>query len=121
MFKKDKILQVNELYKYQCSKIMYKKLQNRLHHYHSSKLIMNFDRQTITTRQKYDVYIDTRANALTRINAFCFKISNCWNELPIDVKMLAFKTLPTYAKGIKRFYLSNYSDICNKNDCYISK
>ena len=36
LFKKEKILPINDLFKFQCAKIMYKRLQNRLHHYHST-------------------------------------------------------------------------------------
>ena len=106
LFKKEKILQINDLFKFQCAKIMYKRLQNRLHQYHSSRITMKYERQTIATRQKYDVIIDSNKNTFSQINSINLKIGTSWNELPLDTKKLAFKTLPTFAKRIKSIYLS---------------
>ena len=121
LFKKEKILQINDLFKFQCTKIMFKRLQNRLHQYHSTQIIMNYERQTIATRQRYDVIIEPHKNNFFQTNSINFKIGTTWNELPTDAKMLAFKTLPTFAKRIKNIYLSKYTDVCTKVNCYTCK
>ena len=123
LFKKEKILKIDDLYKFQCVKIMYKKLQNRLHHYHTSQLSMKHERQTIATRQRFDVQLDKKQlkNNFSRINAINHKIGSSWNELPLDAKMLAFKTLPTFTKRVKNIYLSKYPIKCYKRNCYSCK
>ena len=121
LFKKEKILQFDDLFKFQCAKIMHKRLHNRLHSYHSTKLVMTYERQVMGTRQKYDVIIDSQNKNFTRMNSINFKIGNCWNSLPIDIKMLAFKTLPTFSKRIKTHYLSKYPTNCDQRNCYNCK
>ena len=121
LFKKEKILKIDDLYKFQCVKIMYKRLQNRLHHYHTSQLAMHHERQTISTRQRFDVQIGKQKNNSPRINAINYKIGTSWNELPLDAKMLAFKTLPTFTKRVRNIYISKYPITCNRPNCYSCK
>ena len=119
--KKNKMLQFNDLFKLQCTKIMCKKMQHRLHCYHSSQLKTNYERKHIDTRQKYDVHLLKHKNNLSRINTLNYKVGKSWNELPLDTKMLAFKTLPTFTKGAKALYLSRYPDKCNIDKCNVCK
>ena len=106
------------MFKLQCAKIMCKKLQNKLHPYHSNELIMNYSRQTIITRQRLDVQIFSQTNNLSRANSLNYKVGTHWNKLPLDTKMLAFKTTPTFVKHLKRLYLSTYSTECTQENCY---
>ena len=123
LFKKERILQIGDLFKTQCAKIMCKKIQNKLHHYHSSKLTMNYEKQTIVTRQRFDVQMSSNEdnNNLSRINSINYKVGTNWNKLPFNSKMLAFKTIPTFVKHIKNLYLATYTDVCNIKDCYSCK
>ena len=121
LFKKNRILQINDLFKLQCAKIMYKKMQRKLHGYHASKLTTNYERNNTNTRQRYDVNVHMHKNKLSEINTINYKVGTSWNELSLDTKMLAFKTLPTFTKRVKNLYLTKYTDICTKRNCYVCK
>ena len=121
LFKKNRILQINDLFKLQCAKIMYKKMQCKLHGYHASKLTTNYESNNTNTRQRYDVNVHMHKNKLSEINTINYKVGTSWNELSLDTKMLAFKTLPTFTKRVKNLYLTKYTDICTKRNCYVCK
>ena len=93
-------------------------MKNRLHSYHSSKLVMNYERQVITTRQKFDVQITPHGNNFSRINSLNYRVGTIWNKLPYETKMLALKTMPTFTKHLKKLHLASYPDVCNQTDCY---
>ena len=119
--KKKKILVIDDLFKIHCAKIVYKKLQKKLHHYHSGKLIMEFEEQLITTRQKFDIQISTPGNKFTRMNSLCHRIGASWNRLPYELKISAFKTMPTFVKHLKRSYLDSYPEACTITNCFSCK
>ena len=122
LFKRNKMLKFDDLFKFHCTKIMYKKMQHRLHSYHSNQLITNLEQNNTSTRQKFDVHVFGRHETnFTKINSINYKVGISWNELPFVTKTLAFKTLPTFTKNAKKFYLSKYSELCKVRNCYICK
>ena len=43
-----------------------------------------------------------------------------WNELDSEIKDRAHKiTLSTFTKNVKKDYISRYSEVCIKENCYI--
>ena len=119
LFKKEKILSLQDLFKLICIKLMYKKTHNTLHAYHSSKLITNFEISNTNTRHKEDINIHTQTNSLSRINSINYKVGSAWNELDIDVRKYVSKTLKTFTLHVKNWYLKQYSYLCEVDRCYI--
>ena len=119
LFKKERILQLDDLYKLQCSKIMHKKIHNKLHAYHASKLVSNFEISNRNTRNKDDINIVSHNNNLFRMNSINYRIGTCWNELDLEVRKYSTKSAKTFTQHVKKWYLSRYSYVCNINDCYI--
>ena len=120
LFKRENILQLHDLFKLQCVKIMYKKIQKTLHSYHSSKLTTNFEITQKHTRQKENININ-RQNNIGKINSINYKVGTSWNELDPDVKKYASKTASTFIQHVKRVYFSKYLDTCTIQCCYICK
>ena len=116
LFKKERILQLQDLYKLQCVKIMYKKIHGNLHGYHTSKLLTNSEITQTTTRIKDDVRIHESNNFL-EINSINYKIGTKWNDLDLEVRKLATKSAHTFTKHVKSSYLSIYSYVCRIARC----
>ena len=119
LFKKEKILKLEDLFKLQCAKIMYRKFHGNLHEYHSSKLLTNFDITQTTTRKKDDIYIDSHSNNVSRINSINYKIGTSWNELSLEVRNYASKSIQTFTQQLKKSYLSKYAYTCDIQCCNI--
>lgn len=120
LFKNEQLLKLNDLYKLQCVKIMYKKINNKLHPYHSSKLLTNFETTGKHTRKSNDIHIHEFDKTLATVNSINLKVGIPWNELNSEIKDLAHKrTLATFTKNVKKDYITRYSDVCTKENCYI--
>ena len=99
---------------------MYKKFHNKLHSYHTSKLLTNYEVTGKYTRIENDVHINDPDNTLSKINSINFRVGNLWNELPLEIKRTSHKvTISTFTKKVKIEYISKYSDTCTKDNCYI--
>ena len=119
LYKNNKILQLDDLYKLQCVKIMYKRKHNILPSYHSERLVTNFERKQLNTRQKYDVDISKCNKIISQINNINYKVGKSWNELPFEIKESSFKSLSSFSRHIQNIYLSKYSDKCSTSNCYV--
>ena len=120
LFKLEKMLQLHDLFKLQCVKLVHKKCHKKLHSYHTSKLLTNYEITGINTRCGNDVHINEPENSLTRVNSINFKIGMYWNELNSEIKEKAFRiSISTFTKHVKNDYISRYSEVCNKESCYI--
>ena len=120
LFKKEKILKLNDLYKLQCVKLMFKKVNKKLHSYHTSKLLTNYETTGKHTRTENDVHINVTDNNLSKTNSINLKAGNNWNELPSEIKDNAHKvTISTFTKHVKNSYISKYSNTCTKDQCYV--
>ena len=119
LFKTENILQSNDLFKLQCVKLMYKKCHNNLHNYHNSKVLTNYDVTHIETRNANDVHVyETESNLIT-VNSINFKVGY-WNALDSEMKTKVFKlSISTFTKHVKDMYISKYSYVCNKDNCYV--
>ena len=120
IFKRENILQLNDLYKLQCVKIMFKKINNKLHPYLTSKLLTNFELTGIQTRNSDDIHINEFDKTLATVNSINLKFGTLWNELNSEIKNKAHKiTIATFTKNVKKEYISRYSETCIKENCYI--
>ena len=107
---------MNDLFKLNCTKVMYRKNKGILHSYHSEQLKTKSETETIAraTRQKHDVIIKGH-NSTSKINSINSKIGSAWNNLPFEIKHREFKHIGAFTKQIKKHYLSSYSFDCTKN------
>ena len=113
------ILNLKDLFKLNCVKLVYKNLQHTLHHYHSKQILLKSDSVDIQTRQSHDVVINAWKTNNAKINSINYKLGCSWNELPIEIKDGSFKTIGTFSKHVKKHYLSKYSTSCTIANCYI--
>ena len=121
LFKKENVLQFQDLYKLQCIKIMHKKIHNTLHSYHTSQLTTYFEITQTNTRIQDDVCLEMPINTLFKINSINHKVGSSWNELSLDIRKHALKSIRTLTQHVKKSYLSKYSYVCNIANCYSCK
>ena len=114
-----KILNLNDLFKLSCAKMVHKKTQGKLHNYHSSQIIIKSEFNDLETRQKHDVNLKLYPSNCLRINSINYKFGKAWNELPFSIKDKIYKTSRTFSKHVKEFYLSKYDKHCEIMNCYI--
>ena len=114
------MLQLHDIFKLQCVKLMYKKNHQKLHKYHTSKLLAKYEVTEINTRRENDVYVNEPENTLTTANSINLKVGKYWNGLSSEIKDNAFKTsIATFVNHVKNEYFSRYSDTCIKDSCYV--
>ena len=119
LFKQENMLQLHDMFRLQCVKLIYKKMNKKLPNYHASKLQTNFDITGTNTRQKDDIYIKKPGNTLTKINSMNYKVGTSWNQLETQTREYAHKSLPTFVKHVKKCYISNYIDRCKIKPCHV--
>ena len=103
---------------------MYKKIRGTIHTYHSSKLLLKSEKDSITTRQAHDVVIAHQKHSiLYKTNSLNYKIGKAWNALPTSVKEKTSFTISTFTRSVKKSFLSKYRDshYCGNQHCYICK
>ena len=115
-----KILNLADLFKLNCTKLMYRKKCELLPSYHSNQLKTKSEISVRDTRQKYDVDMKTY-NGISKINSINSKVGNAWNVLPFEIKCTDFKNIGAFSKLMKRHYLSKYTPDCIKTNCYVCK
>ena len=112
-------MQLEDLFKLQCVKLMFKKIHNTLHSYHTSKLLTNYEITQTNTRQKDNINIDIQNNTnLSKMNSINYKVGTAWNELDQSVKEHALQSLPTFTRNVRKWYISKYKETCNIDHCY---
>ena len=123
LFKKCKILKLQDIYKLQCCKLMLRKKRGLINSYHACKLLVKGDTSNIKTRQSFDITLQTH-NQLSRINSLNYKVGSSWNSLPFsfksDVHYQNF-SLATFTKRIKNMIVSSYEVECTNPNCYTCK
>ena len=117
LFKQCNILKLEDMFRLQCVKIMYKKANGKIHSYHASKLPVKQDVSNTLTRQSHDVIIH-KIKTQMQVNSLNYKVGTCWNSLPLHLKVNSYKTMNTYVKHVKSNFLSNYKTECYVRNCY---
>ena len=122
LYLKNKILNMKDLFKLNCVRLMYKCTQGKLHNsYHSMQVPTKSDAASSETRQKYDVVVKPHTNNDYKVNSINYKIGSPWNEVPFTIKERLYKTAATFTKHVKTHYLSKYTIECLIRKCYICK
>ena len=124
LFRRCKVLNIDDLYKLSCVKLMYKKNKGIIHNYHASKLSTNFETFNTTTRQTHDIVISKHPRRHTRLykmNSLNYKIGIPWNALPFHIKEASVRVRST--RTVKFLYLSKYrwEYKCKNKHCYHCK
>ena len=119
LYIKTKTLKLTDLFKLNCVKLMFKKTQSQLHAYHSEQIPTKAACLNIETRQKHDVVIHHLKTNTSKMNSINYKIGSAWNELPFEIKNSNFKTVSTFSKNVKAYYISTYTDKCEIRNCYV--
>ena len=119
LFKKLNTLKLNDLFKYNCCKLYYKKLHSLLPAYHANLLQTNQEVQpNRLTRQSQ--YINIKAiSANYEKQSLNYKIGTIWNNLPEVIKISADCTYAKFSDTVKNHFLSQYSNTCLLQHCYI--
>ena len=107
LFKKERVLKLEDVYNAQCLKVMHRKLHDKLHAYHTSKLPTNFEITNMDTKQKNDIYITLLTINITKMNSINYKVGTCWNQLDPEVRQYSTKSLKTFIRHLKA-YAVNY-------------
>ena len=117
-----KILNLQDLFKLSCVKLMYKKNHGNLHNYHSRQLETKTEHNKTPkeTRQMHDVDVKMH-KASSKINSINSKVGLWWNDLPHNIKSCNFKTIQSFSKHVKKHYLSKYNITCTDTRCYVCK
>lgn len=118
IFKKLNVLNVDDSYKLQCCRLFYKQRLGTLHTYHSSKLYNPLSQRVVHTRQDHDVNINRWTSNIQK-QTLNYKIGTAWNSLPREIKCSPLVSEHSFAKKLKKYYLSKYTDTCNIQGCYV--
>ena len=121
LFKDCNTLKIEDLFKLNCTKLMYKSIKGVVHNYHASKLVSKSDNSNIVTRQAHNVVIlRHRHSKQYKINSLNYKIGTAWNELPLNIKTKSVFTLNTFTRAVKMMLLDRYdtNSICKDKHCY---
>ena len=118
LYMESKILNLKDLFRLNCSKLVCRKNLGKLHEYHAAQIPTRSD-GNVKTRQKRDIIIKPFNNNTVKINSINYKLGNAWNELPIEIKDCHYKNTHTFSKHVKAHYLSKYKRNCNIENCYI--
>jgi hypothetical protein len=118
IFKKHKILTLDDLFLANCCKI-YAKIGNTIHHpYFTEELQTNRITHNYTTRQTENIHY-TNITKLIEEQSLNYKISLAWNNLPPQIKAASHKSCHLFSKHLKQHFISSYPDNCSIDNCYI--
>ena len=117
IFKSLNYLKLTDIYKVSCCKLAHKKKLNKLHEYHADKIIFNYEKESVRTRQAFDITVSRKKNN-TLNHCLNEKISAVWNELPNEFKNLTVSE-HTFGKTLKKHYIKQYNDSCLIEECYV--
>ena len=113
------ILSLKDLFNLSIVKLVFKKRQSKLPLYHSKKLPIKSEILEIETRQKHDIIMDTCKPKISKMNSINFKTGTAWNTLPFEIKNGHYKTIKTFSKHVRKYYISKYDKTCQVRNCYI--
>jgi hypothetical protein len=118
LFKVTKMLTIEDLYRLDCCKILFKVRQNILKPYFINALRPNYAVHTYNTRQTNDIF---QQNVTMSIQSQLLnhKISTAWNKLPISLKSDNFTSIHSFTRALKTYFLSMYSVVCQRPNCYV--
>lgn len=118
LFKSLKLLKLNEIYQTSCCKLYHKNLKGLLPLYFKNELQTITDTHQYHTRQYNQIYAHNINQELSK-QTINYKIAICWNQLPDAIFQYSHYSTKSFSKRLKHHFLSIYSQICDKQQCYI--
>jgi hypothetical protein len=118
LFQKMKILKINDLFHVNCCKLYHKAKNGNLEKlYLIEKLSPNNTIHHYNTRQAHDIH-QVNINKSLEKQLLNFKISSCWNNLPVSLKNKR-SSIYAFTKALKKHFISQYITICNIENTFV--
>jgi hypothetical protein len=118
LFRKLRLLTLEDLFHFSCCRL-YQKLGKCIHHpYFTEQLQTNSSVQSHITRQINNIHCLNTRTSIERQSLY-YKISNSWNNLPPQVKVKSDRSQHSFAKYMKKHFISCCLTNCTIIDCYI--
>ena len=121
LFKKLKLLKIEDIFKIQCLKFYYRLCKNKIPHYFSTnfRFTRNIDVHERQLRHGNRFRLE-RVNRMTTRQTLRHYLPGLLNNTPETI-MNSINTISilSYKKRIKKMYISAYLEECNKPQCYI--
>ena len=118
IFKQTKTLTLDDLFKVNCCKLMFKSKQGILKPYFTNLLGLNSSLHSYNTRQTNNVH-QQNIKMVIELQLLNPKISKSWNELPASFHTNNFPTIHSFTRALKSYFISLYTIVCNDRDCYV--
>ena len=121
LFKSLNLLKVDDIFKLQCLKFYYRLRKNMLPNYFSSnfRFTRNADMHDRQTRHG-NVFRLERVNRMTTRQSIRHHLPNLLNNTSeMLINSMNTISLSSFKKRTKKLYIGEYSDECNKPNCYI--
>ena len=116
---KENMIKLEDMYKISCIKLMHKKFHKTLHAYHTTKMKSNYELPGRYSKFQDDIKIVGPTRKLSKENSLNFKVGLVWNGMDKCVRNKIDKSMPTFIRHVKKMYISKYSAVCSRIDCYI--
>lgn len=121
LFKKLKLLKIEDIFKQQCLKFYYKLRQNKLPHYFSTnfRFIQNADVHDRPLRNRNQFRMN-RVNRLATRKTVRHFIPSLLNTTPDEIlNSIGTISIHSFKRRIKKIYINAYADECNLENCYV--
>ena len=121
LFKKLKLLKIEDIFKIQCLKFYYRLCKNKIPHYFSTnfRFTRNIDVHERQLRHGNRFRLE-RVNRMTTRQTLRHYLPGLLNNTPETIiNSINIISILSYKKRIKKMYISAYLEECNKPQCYI--
>ena len=120
LFKNLNLLTIDNLFTLNCCKLYHKVINKTVRNpYFLKQLPTNKYFHNYNTRQKSDIH-HYKIKTNREKQSVNFKISNSWNCLPDNLKLINVSQ-QILTKSLKKYFISKYPDACQDRNCYICK
>jgi exonuclease III len=113
-----RLLKLDDLFLLNCCKLYYKSLNGMLKSYFNEQLLPNTAIYNYSTRRRNDIH-QHNIRRTVQSQSLNFKVSSAWNDLPPNLKANHNKSIHTFTKLLKTYYISKYNDACREKNCFI--
>jgi hypothetical protein len=118
LFKKMKLLTIDDLYEISCCKLYHKNLKGCLPQYFSHELETVASTHQHHTRQHSHIYIKNVPHQLAN-QTINHRIATSWNKLPDSITNSIHLSSHSFSRKLKHLLLDKYPLLCNKPNCYV--
>jgi hypothetical protein len=118
LFKELKLLTLDDIFQLNCCKIYHKYTKGLLPYYFQCQLQSNRDIHSHQTRQQDLIHTHNITSELMK-QTINYKISICWNNIPLELREKTSSSVQTLTKNIKYHFISKYTTNCTHPNCYV--